>query len=164
MLIGQASFGDIKANRGNPESASNSLSAPIDVAFGGNELYVADANNNRVLSFANSSFQVSGTASRVIGQLDFPFSAVNLIEGHEFNFAFASGYYGAVAMDSSVVPARLYVADTFNHRILGFSNFAALRNGDFPDLVIGQPDFKRNHRNSARHSLSLRSRPQALTK
>ena len=146
-LIGQASFGDIKANRGNPESASNSLSAPIDVAFGGNELYVADANNNRVLSFANSSFQVSGTASRVIGQLDFPFSAVNLIEGHEFNFAFASGYYGAVALDSSVVPARLYVADTFNHRILGFSNFAALRNGDFPDLVIGQPDFKRNQVN-----------------
>ena len=145
LVVGQASFADTKANRGNPEASSSSLSAPIDMTFAGNELYVVDAANNRVLVFpAGGGLSIGGSASRVIGQLDFPYSGVNLIEGHEFNFTNSNGYYGSAVLDTSVVPARLYVADTLNHRVLGFNNFVTLANTDFPDIVIGQPDFRRN--------------------
>lgn len=147
-VIGQASFGDSKANLGNPEPSSNSLNAPADVAFSGTELYIVDGGNNRVLVYTNNPGPViSGFANRVLGQLDFPYSAVNLIEGREFDFAINSGTYGSVVLDTSVSPARLYVADTFNNRVLGFSNFNALKNGDLPDVVIGQPDLRRNQVN-----------------
>jgi sugar lactone lactonase YvrE len=46
-----------------------------------------------------------------------------------------------VAIDSSVTPNRLYVADTNNSRVLGYRNVATFVNGGAADLVMGQPDF-----------------------
>jgi sugar lactone lactonase YvrE len=46
-----------------------------------------------------------------------------------------------IAIDRSVTPNRVYVADSFYHRILGWNNIDALSNGAPADLVIGQPDF-----------------------
>lgn len=46
-----------------------------------------------------------------------------------------------VAIDRSVTPNRLYVADNGNNRILGYRDVTALTNGAPADLVIGQPDF-----------------------
>src|SRR6266851_5202702 len=47
----------------------------------------------------------------------------------------------AVAIDKSVTPNRVYVADTSNNRVLGFHSITALVNGANADLVIGAPDF-----------------------
>jgi sugar lactone lactonase YvrE len=76
-----------------------------------------------------------GSASLVLGQFDFVHNGVNIVT----NFGLWTPQ--AVAIDRSVTPNRLYVADAGNHRVLGWHSIAALENGDPADLVIGQPDF-----------------------
>ena len=67
---------------------------------------------------------------------------INLVHV-EANFVDARGFFGArnVAIDTSVVPNRVYVFDVMNNRVLGWRNAAALTNGAPADLVLGQPDF-----------------------
>ena len=80
--------------------------------------------------------------TREIGQpqlLSNPFSLPNvnpnLVEGRElYN---PSG----IALDTSVTPPRIYVADTGNNRILAWKDAVGFTNGKFADLVIGQRDF-----------------------
>jgi sugar lactone lactonase YvrE len=45
-----------------------------------------------------------------------------------------------VAVDTSVTPNRLYVADSKNNRVLGWNSVPSFNNGAPADLVIGQPD------------------------
>lgn len=59
----------------------------------------------------------------------------NLVEGREF-----FGPSG-IALDTSVTPPRVYVADTGNNRILAWKDSVNFTNGKFADLVIGQRDF-----------------------
>jgi uncharacterized protein (TIGR03437 family) len=61
-------------------------------------------------------------------------AAPNLVEGREL-FS-PSG----IAFDGSVNPPHVYVVDTGNNRVLGWSNASNLSQGNFADLVIGQPD------------------------
>jgi uncharacterized protein (TIGR03437 family) len=61
-------------------------------------------------------------------------NAPNLVEGREL-FS-PSG----IAFDASVTPPHVYVVDTGNNRVLGWSNANSLSQGNFADLVIGQPD------------------------
>jgi uncharacterized protein (TIGR03437 family) len=58
----------------------------------------------------------------------------NLVEGREL--------YGpqGIAVDNSVSPPIVYVADTGNNRVLAWKNAASFTNGAPADLVIGQPD------------------------
>ncbi|HEY2105504.1 MAG TPA: hypothetical protein VGH29_06950 [Candidatus Binataceae bacterium] len=74
-------------------------------------------------------------ANRVLGQIDLVHNGVNIVTN--------VGVWtpNAVAVDHSVVPNRLYVADSGNHRVLGWRSIDALINGSSADLVIGQPDF-----------------------
>ena len=58
----------------------------------------------------------------------------NLVEGREL-----FGPQG-IAVDNSVSPPILYVADTGNNRVLAWKNAASFANGAMADLVIGQPD------------------------
>ena len=145
-VLGQTSFTTGLANQGNGSPSATTLSSPIDLATSGSELYVVDNGNNRVLVFPSGPAGPSQTATRVIGQLDFPYSAANLIEGKEFSTsgATAGTASGSAVLDQSVSPPRLYVADTQNNRVLGFANFTALQNGAKADLVIGQPDLLHN--------------------
>ncbi len=146
-VIGQTNFTSVKANQGQGDSSASSLNFPAQVAFSGSELFVADAQNNRVLVFNAGPGGITATASRVIGQLDFPYNAVNLIEGREFQLASGlsvSSPLGTAILDQSVSPPRLWVADSLNHRVLGFKDFTRLKNGDKADIVIGQPDLFRN--------------------
>lgn len=146
QVVGQTSYTTAMSNQGNGDASAATLSAPIDVAVSSNELYVADLQNNRVLVFPISPSGVTANASRVIGQLDFPYFAPNLIEGKEFNFS-ASNSSSAV-LDLSATPPHLYVADTNNNRILGFSDATHFSRGlQAADLVIGQPDLKRSQIN-----------------
>src|SRR5664280_50540 len=59
----------------------------------------------------------------------------NLVEGREFFNP------TGIALDTSVTPPRIYVADTGNNRILAWKDAVNFTNAKFADLVIGQPDF-----------------------
>lgn len=141
QVLGQTNFTAIKANQGNGAPGASTLSAPFDVAGSSNELYVADTGNNRVLVYSNGPSGVAQAATRVIGQLDFPYNAPNLVEGKEFNTVAASGLAGSAILDLGSIPPHLYVADTGNNRVLGFRDFSKIQNGQKADLVIGQADF-----------------------
>ena len=139
-VTGQASFTVNKVNKGQPEPDQSSLSSPLGGAFLGTDLWIADFGNNRVISFAQSGGKYV-TASRLLGQLDWPYDAPNLIEGREVFFATSNSAFGGLAIDSTSNPPHLFVADTFNHRVLGFRD--ARNIGGKADLVIGQTDFYR---------------------
>jgi uncharacterized protein (TIGR03437 family) len=77
--------------------------------------------------------------SRILGQAVLQRSlltaiAPNLAEGREL--------YNpqSVALDTSVSPNILYVADTGNNRVLAWKNAATFSSGSFADMVLGQPD------------------------
>src|SRR5260221_8490412 len=75
------------------------------------------------------------TADLVLGQLNF--TSAN---PHRPSAVQLSGPWAA-AIDTSVSPNRLFVADTANNRVLGFKSVSSLTNGQSADLVIGQPDY-----------------------
>jgi len=74
-------------------------------------------------------------ADRLLGQISFTYAAPNFADAHGL------GFPSSVALDRSVTPNRIYVADSGNNRVLGWSNAASFANGAPANLVIGQPDF-----------------------
>lgn len=130
-----AVFGQSDFTSGTPLASSVSLSSPGQLAAGPNqELFVADAGNNRVLALP-ARFQ---EATRVLGQDGFTQSVANLLEGREVSTA---NVLGSLAASGGVaVDTHAYVADTANHRILGWRDLRSLREGARADLVLGQPD------------------------
>jgi uncharacterized protein (TIGR03437 family) len=142
-VVGQDTFTDFKSNKG-VETSAGSLSGPSDAALAGGELFVTDSGNNRVLVFSSGPGGLSGTAARVIGQLDFPDRAPNLTEGKEFDLVPSSGISGTAILDLTATPPHLYVADSGNNRVLGFKDFHAAVAGQTADIVIGQPDLSRS--------------------
>jgi len=147
-VVGQPAFATSSVNQGGLPSATG-LNFPVDLAFAGGELFVSDSGNNRVLVYPSAATGTSQTASRVIGQLDFPYNAPNLVEGKEFDLAgsTSNGVSGSAVLDFSASPPHLYVADTVNNRVLGFNDFRHLATGQRADLVIGQPDFSSTVKN-----------------
>src|SRR5579884_1815974 len=87
--------------------------------------------------FAQLTFNTVPT--RILGQAiiqqQVTATAPNLAEGREFYFP------QAIAADTSVNPAIIYVADTDNNRVLAWKNAATFTSGSTADLVIGQRDF-----------------------
>src|SRR5262249_55094634 len=127
-----------------PAPSNATLSTPFAAAFSGNDLFVSDAGNNRVLDLPlqGSTF---GPATRVLGQDRFDMSAPNLIEGKEFDFSAntTSGLQveGGITIDNTGDTPHLYVSDFFNNRVLGFNDFRSLHANSLADIVIGQVDF-----------------------
>ena len=72
------------------------------------------------------------TADRELGQIDFTHNMF------DFGGAAALSGLSGVAVDSA---GHLYVSDSINNRILGWTSAGAFANGDPAHLVIGQPDF-----------------------
>ncbi len=145
-VVGQPDLLSGKINHGLTEPDATALSIPASGAFdtAGN-LWVADAGNNRMLSFpADGAFNYS-SANIVVGQTDFPFNAPNLIEGREVWIYNGGAPGGGIAVDKSSDPPHLYIADTYNNRILGFRDARAVGTDvrslltQKADLVIGQP-------------------------
>jgi hypothetical protein len=141
-VIGQTSLSNGKINKGQPEPDATTLNTPLGGAFQGSDLWVADYGNNRVISFPLQGGRYS-IATRLVGQLDWPYFSPNLIEGREVNFQFGNPLAGVI-VDNTSVPPHLYVADTFNNRILGFKDARNIPLGSKADLVIGQRDFYRS--------------------
>jgi uncharacterized protein (TIGR03437 family) len=148
LVAGEAT----QANQGGPPGA-NTLWQPAAVAFQGTDLWIADTFNNRVVVWPQSSSSYL-TATKVLGQLDFGYNAPNLVVGQElFIYDPASRQAAAgIAVDSTSTPPHLYIADTFNNRILGFKDARNVKPGATADIVIGQPDFFSTSPNYATHS------------
>ena len=143
IVVGQADFLSSANNRGRAAPAADSLYHPVAAFFANNELFIADSSNHRVLAIpqANGAFPA---ASGVLGQYQMNYNAPNLIEGKEFDFTSSGAGDAGIAIDSSSNPPHLYVADTYNNRILGYKDLRKLKSGDPADIVIGQPDFFNN--------------------
>jgi uncharacterized protein (TIGR03437 family) len=143
-VAGQPDFASSSANRGQATAGPDRFSGPGSAVFFGSELYVADTFNNRVVvmpqngTLPNASF---GGATRVLGQDLLTLNAPNLVEGKEFDFGTSSVDAG-ITVDLNSNPPHLYVADTYNNRILGFNDLRNLTTGGKADIVIGQPDFQ----------------------
>lgn len=109
--------------------SANTLCGPTDVGLdSAGNLFVLDTRNNRVLKFINPA---KTTADDVVGQADFVHKTANTPDLNSLNLPIG------IAVDHS---NHLYVADTSNNRVLGYSSAAAFANGEPAVLVIGQPD------------------------
>jgi uncharacterized protein (TIGR03437 family) len=130
-VFGQSDFVTTAPNAGVfPQASTNTLYDPWDVVVDANgNVYISDAENNRVLSFPPSA----RSAGQVWGQSDFMSCGVNEIK--------PTSLYSPskMAIDYSQSPFALYVSDTGNNRVLIWQDAAHFRNGDPADLVIGQP-------------------------
>lgn len=156
-------FGQDDYNRGEPngvtgwEPSARYLDGPIGGAFLNGEVYLVDSRNHRVLVLPyNTDWNFLSPATRVLGQVDFPFRTPNLIQGREFGIGtlqvsstLSLNLGIGMAMDTTTPGAQhLYIADTANHRVLGFADAKRARTGDQADLVIGQVGLFRSIPNS----------------
>ena len=131
-VLGQADFtSDTFA------TSASGMSHPSGVAIiPDGTLWVADSANDRVLRFANAASKPDGApADGVLGQPDF-ISREGTPSATEMNSALG------VAVDPG--SGKVFVADTFNHRVLRFASLSRLRNGEAAEVVLGQPDFTSN--------------------
>jgi uncharacterized protein (TIGR03437 family) len=141
-VAGQPDFFSGTSNLGNPTAGPNGLSFPGAALFFGSTLYVADSFNNRIVLMPQNG-TAFGPATMVLGQDLLTLNAPNLVEGREFDLGNGSvGFDSGLAVDLHSNPPHLYVADTYNNRILGFNNLITVQSGQKADLVIGQPDFQ----------------------
>ena len=137
-VVGQTSFSTGAANQGGAAAGASTLANPTGTFFYNSELYAADTNNHRMIVMPQSGSGF-GPGTRVLGQLQLNLNTVNLIQGREFNFS--SGGDAGIAVDFSSAVPHLYVADTYNNRVLGFYDLRNIQPGQYADIVIGQPDF-----------------------
>jgi len=141
-VIGQPDFVQNQPNRNiRGDARADAFFGPTSGVVAGGYIWIADANNNRVMGFPQSAFS---TADRVLGQLDFQYRSPNITKQKGFNFSSSGGAVAGIAVDYTSDPPRLYVADSGNNRVLAFRDARDVRFGDLPDLVIGQSDFNRN--------------------
>jgi uncharacterized protein (TIGR03437 family) len=150
ILIGQAGFQFGQSNQGLAQPNASTLAGPVSAFFDGVDLLVVDTGNNRVLAFPQSNGSFT-SATRVLGQLDFEYNSLNLIDGREVGFSGNTGSCsvngalpfltgGSAVIDGSATPPHLYIADPLNNRILAYKDYRQVNAGVKADLVIGQPD------------------------
>jgi sugar lactone lactonase YvrE len=127
-VLGQPNF----TSSGGSLSQSR-MNFPIGVAVdAAGNLYVADANNNRVLKFSRVASKANGAnADTVLGQPNFTSNTTATSQN-------GMNYPQAVVVDAS---GNLYVADDVNNRVLRFNNAASKAIGANADGVLGQPNF-----------------------
>lgn len=120
-VIGQSSF-----TTGTIAAGPAGLDQPAMIAFHGENLWVADYSNNRVLEFPGPAFTSGENATLVLGQQNFTgdqgaTTAVNLTTP------------GTVAFDAS---GNLWVADDGNNRAIEFPT--PFSTGEAATIVLGQ--------------------------
>ncbi len=129
-VLGQVNFTNNSANYSGTVSATT-MNDPWGLAVYNGSLFVADADNQRVLVFNNidSLSTNAPAADTVIGQSSFSTSA----SGTSANSLY--GPYGV-----SVNNSKLYIADTVNNRVLIYNNIPTGTTNPPADVVLGQPN------------------------
>lgn len=134
IVLGQGGFTAASPNTEGISAAT--LDSPVSASVSGMELIVCDRDNHRVLVWLDVTSVVNGTAADVvIGQNDFTSRLPNL------GSAFPTASSLHTPLDARVVAGLLWVADSRNHRVLGYTSTAA--SAQAAGLVIGQVDFVR---------------------
>ena len=108
----------------------NPSSVAVDPTSG--KVFVADTAHNRVMRFASlDALSNAAAADGVFGQSSFYYGEPNTSPG-------GMNSPQGVVVDSG---GRLWVADTYNNRVLRFDHASSKSNGAYADGVLGQPDF-----------------------
>lgn len=129
LVIGQADFTSGSANRGG-SAADNTLYQPRGVFYDGTKVYITDYSNNRLLIYNSYPAGDGASADVVVGQPD-----MTSKEDNQANTAAANTL--RFPMDMSYSNSRLFLADTYNHRILIY-NAVPTSNNASADTVVGQ--------------------------
>lgn len=133
VVIGQP---DMNTSDPNLTAAANNLNSPYGVFFDGQKLFVADANNNRVLIYNSIPTANGASADVVVGQTDMTGSSANQGGSVAANtLGFPEGVYSD--------GVRLFIADSLNNRVLVYNSIPTA-NGASADYVIGQTDLDHN--------------------
>ncbi|HEV3112364.1 MAG TPA: NHL repeat-containing protein [Candidatus Binataceae bacterium] len=135
-VFGQPGFSTGQCNNGGVGPGSVCLPSGL-ASDSNNDLFLADFGNQRVLEYIKplATTPPNTIAGLVLGQFTLAQNSINAAKGNSLYSP------AAVALDFSVSPNRLYVADTNNSRVLGWSSVPSFANGAPADLVVGQPDF-----------------------
>src|SRR5260370_19670995 len=134
LVLGQADFSSNLCNAvfgGTPKQGN--LCFPVAVAMDShNNLFVADANNQRVLEY-NAGFITGANANRVFGQFgSFTTNIANRFGVSARSLELSPQAFSALAVDSA---NSLYVADYVNNRVLKFNTPLT---SDTANAVFGQ--------------------------
>ncbi len=131
VVLGQADFLGGFSNSGGVTAST--LDTPRGVEISGTDLLVCDQDNHRVLVWSDLTTVVSGSpADLVLGQDDF-FSRLP----NQGDVTTASSLHAP--SDVQVAQGMVWVADTANHRVVGFPD--PLASSSAATRVLGQPDF-----------------------
>jgi len=138
VVVGQPDMTSNSLNQGGLPEA-NTLYLPYGVYSDGAKLYIADINNHRVLIYNPVPTSDDASADVVLGQKKMDEGSVNQ------NSSVSSR---SLALPSSVYTdgAKLYIADSFNSRVL-IHNTVPQANNAAADVVVGQPDMISNSTN-----------------
>jgi len=82
---------------------------------------------------AAANAQLSTSAYRVLGQMDFQGNGLNLVQGGSLHNP------AGIALDARGGQLHVYIADNGNSRVLAWADAASYQTGNPPDLVLGQP-------------------------
>lgn len=127
VVLGQTD----KVSALDPGPTLTSLSAPFSVYSDGIHLAVADPNLNRV-GIYDLPLADGAAASLFLGQADAVSASPN--RGGSVGSDTLNTPYGVRG-----IAGRLYIADSFNHRVLIYNSFPTLT-GQGADSVLGQPN------------------------
>jgi DNA-binding beta-propeller fold protein YncE len=114
LVLGQSNF-----TSSSPAHSQTGMNFPTGVTVDptSHKVFVADQFNNRVLRFSSVTALSNGAAAEaVLGQADFTSHLANRGGAIAANTMY---YPYSVSVDSG---GRLWVADSYNHRILRFDN------------------------------------------
>ncbi len=119
-VLGQSTF-----TAGASALSAGGMDGPSGLAVDGTRLWVADANNHRILRFENAGAKVNGAAA----------------DGVLFQPGFTTkNSPGAPTHLTMGLGGRLFCACQNENRVLWFANAAQKANGAFADGALGQPD------------------------
>jgi hypothetical protein len=143
VVLGQADFASVEANRGHSVPGADTLHWCYGVALAGTRLVVADTGNRRVLLWNSVPTANGQPADLVLGQPDFRCRDEN-----------AGGSAAPLGMRwphaAAAAGGGLQVADAGNSRILIWRRWPR-ENAALPGLVLGQPDFASLEHNGGRY-------------
>ncbi len=147
-VLGQPDFDTVTPNTGTANvliPAANTLRGPQGVWIQGNQLWVADSMNNRVLRWNNWPTSNGQAADLVLGQPDFNTQTQgDLTKGTPP--ATASNMLNPASVTSD--GTRLYVADLGQNRVLIWKTMPGANNAA-ADVALGQPDMVSSVPNNA---------------
>jgi sugar lactone lactonase YvrE len=147
LVLGQSSF---TTNAEPDPPSANSFNAPIGVIVDpvSRKVFVADAENSRVLRYASADSLANGAAAEaVFGQGSFNTKATG-------SGATGMNIPGGLCLDQS---GRLWVADLRNNRVLMFNAGSSRSSGAAADRVYGQANFTNSASGAGQNQMNFPS-------